>query len=226
MKNKTSFFSRSILFSAAIVFVCILVSFSFENISKEALAAASSTLYLDPATHSTTINQDFTINAMVNPGGNQLTAVVLDITFDPAVLRLDGISMAGSAFSLPLQAASINNANGTASITVGVPMASPIVPVTAVSNVATLSFHSLAEASSSSVTITNSSLASALDNGSEDALMARNGAAITIAGATYGNADFANLVTDWLQVGSSQTDINADGVVNTRDLGIMMSNWQ
>jgi len=35
------------------------------------------------------------------------------------------------------------------------------------------------------------------------------------------------VVTDWLKSETGLTsDVNGDGVVNTRDLGIMMSNWQ
>ncbi len=47
----------------------------------------------------------------------------------------------------------------------------------------------------------------------------------TVSGQTFGISDFSQLVSDWLQAGSSNTDINSDGVVNTRDLGIMMTSW-
>lgn len=43
---------------------------------------------------------------------------------------------------------------------------------------------------------------------------------------TYGLADFTALVAQWLQTGSGHSaDVNTDNVVNTRDLGIMMSYW-
>lgn len=42
---------------------------------------------------------------------------------------------------------------------------------------------------------------------------------------TYTITDFTLLVTDWLKTMSSAADVNSDGVVNTRDLGIMMSHW-
>lgn len=42
---------------------------------------------------------------------------------------------------------------------------------------------------------------------------------------TYGNADFATLAADWMQTKTSTADVNSDGTVNGRDLGIMMSNW-
>ena len=43
---------------------------------------------------------------------------------------------------------------------------------------------------------------------------------------TYTITNFINLVANWLTSGSGlESDVNNDGVVNTRDLGIMMSNW-
>lgn len=43
---------------------------------------------------------------------------------------------------------------------------------------------------------------------------------------TYGLADFVTLVSQWLQNGTGlAADVNTDNVVNSRDLGIMMSFW-
>lgn len=43
----------------------------------------------------------------------------------------------------------------------------------------------------------------------------------------YSLSDFINLVTDWLQSKpGSPGDVSGDGVVNSKDLGIMMSQWQ
>lgn len=42
----------------------------------------------------------------------------------------------------------------------------------------------------------------------------------------YSLPDFAALVTDWLQTKASPADVSGDGTVNSKDLGIMMSNWQ
>jgi len=44
----------------------------------------------------------------------------------------------------------------------------------------------------------------------------------------YGLSNFIQLVADWLKSEPSalESDVNGDGIVNTRDLGIMMSNWQ
>lgn len=44
---------------------------------------------------------------------------------------------------------------------------------------------------------------------------------------TYSISDFVSLVTDWLKTESgSPADVNSDGSINSRDLGIMMSNWK
>ncbi|MGB2791254.1 MAG: fibronectin type III domain-containing protein [Candidatus Moraniibacteriota bacterium] len=43
---------------------------------------------------------------------------------------------------------------------------------------------------------------------------------------TYSLSDFVTLVSQWLQSGTGlASDVNTDNVVNTRDLGIMMSFW-
>ncbi|EKE15954.1 MAG: hypothetical protein ACD_11C00069G0001 [uncultured bacterium] len=42
---------------------------------------------------------------------------------------------------------------------------------------------------------------------------------------TYGLSNFISAITNWLQIGNTESDVNSDGVVNSRDLGIVMSNW-
>jgi hypothetical protein len=43
---------------------------------------------------------------------------------------------------------------------------------------------------------------------------------------TYTLADIVNLMSDWRLQKASPADANKDNIVNARDLGIMMSNWQ
>ena len=43
---------------------------------------------------------------------------------------------------------------------------------------------------------------------------------------TYSLVNFTNLNSDWLKTVTSPADVNQDGNVNARDLGIMMSNWK
>ncbi|TSC93932.1 MAG: Uncharacterized protein Athens101428_493, partial [Candidatus Berkelbacteria bacterium Athens1014_28] len=42
---------------------------------------------------------------------------------------------------------------------------------------------------------------------------------------TYNLTNFISAITNWLGIGNTESDVNSDGVVNTRDLGVMMSNW-
>ena len=50
---------------------------------------------------------------------------------------------------------------------------------------------------------------------------------IVMAEKRYGISDFSLLVTDWMKrLTNSSVDINSDGLINIRDLGIMMSKWQ
>lgn len=214
---------RTIVFLLAIFAISGLVAFYSFGDDKVALAAPNSTVYFDPATKSIGLNADFTLDAMIDPGSNQVNGVGLRITFDPTKFRLDGISNAGSPFSVALPGSSIDNNAGTASADFGISAGGQ--SVTTVSKVATLSFHSLAAVDNSPVAFSGATYAVATGE-STDVLTTRNAAAVTVTGATYGNSDFASLVTDWLQTGASSADVNSDNVVNTRDLGIMMSNWQ
>ncbi|EKE16489.1 MAG: hypothetical protein ACD_11C00006G0012 [uncultured bacterium] len=42
---------------------------------------------------------------------------------------------------------------------------------------------------------------------------------------TYNLSNFISAIDNWLQIGNETSDVNSDSVVNTRDLGIMMSSW-
>ncbi|MDD5084316.1 MAG: cohesin domain-containing protein [Candidatus Moranbacteria bacterium] len=139
-------------------------------------AAAASTLLFNPATTSVGVDQQFTLEAKVNPGTNAVSGVDMRVTYDQTKFRLDSITPS-STFSLELQAASINNTTGNASIALGVPFGTP--SVTTTSTVATLSFHSLASTTNSSIAFTTSSLVSA-DGESGNALATRTPASVTV----------------------------------------------
>ncbi|MGB2791553.1 MAG: fibronectin type III domain-containing protein, partial [Candidatus Moraniibacteriota bacterium] len=54
-----------------------------------------------------------------------------------------------------------------------------------------------------------------------------SGVSVKTLAKTYSLSDFTALVSVWLQsVTNNPSDVNSDGVVNTRDIGIMMSSWQ
>ncbi|TXH07975.1 MAG: hypothetical protein E6Q06_00890, partial [Candidatus Moraniibacteriota bacterium] len=141
-------------------------------------AAANSTLFFNPASTSVAGDQQFSLDAQINPGTNAVSAVELHVTYDQTKFRLDSIT-ASSTFSLELAAASINNTNGTASIAVAVPLANP--SVTSTSSIATFSFHSLASVTGSSIAFTTASIASA-DGESGNAIVTRTPASVTVDG--------------------------------------------
>ncbi|HBO16740.1 MAG: hypothetical protein UR69_C0001G0295 [Candidatus Moranbacteria bacterium GW2011_GWE2_35_2-] len=41
----------------------------------------------------------------------------------------------------------------------------------------------------------------------------------------YTLTNFISAITNWLQIGNTESDVNSDRIVNTRDLGVIMSNW-
>ncbi len=141
-------------------------------------AAANSTLLFNPASVSVAGNQQFTLDARINPGTNAVSAVELRVTFDQTKFRLDSIA-ASSIFSLELAAASINNVNGTASIALAVPLANP--SVTTTSTIATFTFTALASVTGSSIAFTTASIASA-DGESGNAIVTRTPATVTVDG--------------------------------------------
>ncbi|QQR78817.1 MAG: hypothetical protein IPJ68_00860 [Candidatus Moraniibacteriota bacterium] len=141
-------------------------------------AAANSTLLFNPASVSVAGDQQFSLDARINPGTNAVSAVELHVTYDQTKFRLDSIT-ASSPFTLELAAASINNTNGTASIALAVPLTSP--SVTTTSTIATFSFHSLASVTGSSIAFTAASIASA-DGESGNAIITRTPATVTVDG--------------------------------------------
>lgn len=207
----------------AVLAIIGVSALAIQTTSKKAIAAADSAIYFTPASNSVGLNADFTLDAMINPGTNLVNGVSLQVSFDSSKFRLDSVDASGTLFTVTMPGGFINNTNGTATTEVGVYPGNP--SVTSTAKVATLSFHSLATAANSPIAFSNSAYAVATGEGG-DVLTTRTPAAVTVTGVTYDNNDFAALVTDWLHTGSSPADVNSDNVVNTRDLGIMMSNWQ
>lgn len=115
--------------------------------SDTAHAAPAPILKFDPADVSVQTGQQVSVNVQVDPTVYAVSGVEFHINYDPAFLRLDSITKS-DVFSLELQASSINNSTGEASATFAVPFGSPSV-TTLTSDVATLSFYTLASGVSS-----------------------------------------------------------------------------
>ncbi|NTU73911.1 hypothetical protein HGB07_07190 [Candidatus Roizmanbacteria bacterium] len=129
----------------------------------ETKAATDAELSFDQATASVTVGQTVTLVAELDPGTNQVGAVELDVTFDPAVLELDSITRS-AAFNTTLAGPTINNTAGVGSIDVGL-LTNPPTYITTDSldkTIATFVFTSLATANNSPVSFATTSNASAM----------------------------------------------------------------
>ena len=120
-----------------------------------------STLSLDSSSASAVVGADVVISAMIDPASEKVSATELHLNYDHSKFRLDKVSTVGSPFSVTLAPAAIDNAKGSASIAVGVPLKNPATPVTEKSVVATFTFRVLS-AGSSAVSFANESIAYAL----------------------------------------------------------------
>lgn len=149
------------------------------TIAPTSKAVAESVLYFSeestPETQATsktvTAGDDFTLVATINPNSNQVTATELHVNFDASKFSLSSITpptapadcSANPAFSVVLQSASIDNTNGTATISLGVCVTTPASPILTVSPVATLVFHAISGTSGSLPISFTGSMSSAVD---------------------------------------------------------------
>lgn len=206
-------------------------------IFNRAEALADSVLHFDLASKTVEINQAFSVDAMVDPGTNQATDVELYITFDPAKLRLDDVTVFTSAFPVILQSAVINNISGTASIILGVPRTDPLVPVVSDSIMATLEFYSLAVVQNSSVAYSTDSMVAALGE-TTSVVASREPILVTITNTAGFQADFDSdgdvdifdyniLIGHFGTTGDcgNQADTDADCDVDIFDYSVLMGEF-
>lgn len=208
---------------AVAVFGMVVILNQGDDIAR---AAPASTIRLEPSTLTVTNGQAFSLEAKINPGTNQVSSVELHVTFDATNFQIIGI-VASPRFPLILSSEQLDNTAGTATITATVSLPSAGNQpnyVTTDTTFATLSFRAIGQNSTSSISIAPQTEAAAYEEVS-NVITGRTPAQITI-GRRYTNADFALLAADWLRnLSSSPADLNLDSTVDTRDLGIMMSNW-
>jgi hypothetical protein len=178
MKNKFGKLKLNKKNISYLILTLSLLSFSFLS-SFSANATPDSSLYFNPSTATVNEGESFSLDAMINPGENSVSAVELHVTFDPVKFRLDSLSNNAIAFPQVLQVATIDNTNGTASIIVGVASGSPPAYVTSPQAVATFSFEALSAVSDSSIGIAQSSQAAALGE-LADVVTARTSATVTV----------------------------------------------
>lgn len=207
-------------------------------------AAADVSLTFNTPTINSNINTTLTPKIMINPTTNQVTAVEVNLTFDPSKININGIINSG-VFSKTLREPLINNINGTASFIYGIDVASNNMPVTVttVSDVATISLTTKNIVGDAIINVLNTSIVTAKDIDTSvlgtygQMIIHISNAAATP--ATYLNWDVnmdskINIVDIGLVVDNygsdtpttSRADINNDGTINVVDIGIVIDNYQ
>ena len=125
----------------------------------ETCSNINATLFFDQSEISASVGQTIDLVAKINPGTNEVSAVELDITFDPTILRLDSVTRS-SSFNTILSGPTINNTAGTGSFDVGL-ITEPPTYITETSDIATFSFTTLAAATNSPISFATTSNAAA-----------------------------------------------------------------
>lgn len=156
---------------------------SMRNSELRKKAAPATTLTLTPATITKTVNEEFTLEARMDTAENQIVAVELNITFDPAKLQAEWIHN-GTMFPNILTSGTVGN--GTASIALGA--TNTTTPITGTGTVATIKFKALAATSAPvAVRFSSNTFVGALNEGSTNALTSSNPSTITITGTGGGS---------------------------------------
>ncbi len=170
-----------ILVVSLILFLAIpaTVFVSMRNQELRKKAAPATTLTLAPTTITKTVNEEFTLEARMDTAENQIVAVELNITFDPAKLQAEWIHN-GTMFPNILSSGTVGN--GTASIALGA--TNTTTPITGTGTVATIKFKALAATSAPvAVRFSSDTFVGALNEGSTNALTSSVPSTITITGS-------------------------------------------
>ncbi len=145
-------------------------------------AAPATTLTLTPTTITKGVDEEFTLEARMNTGDNQIVAVELNLTFDPTKLQAEWIHN-GTMFPNILSSGTVGN--GTVSIALGA--TNTTTPISGTGTVATIKFKTLAAtASPIAVRFAADTFVGALNEGSTNALTSSVPATITITGSSAG----------------------------------------
>lgn len=120
--------------------------------SKQPETAKVASLMFDNQQQTVAAGSTFSLKALVDPKGKKANASKLEITFDPKMLKLESIEPS-DGFSLVLANAAIDNNQGTASISLGVPLGKPAFD--SVSPIATFNFQTLSTTGQTKVSFTD-----------------------------------------------------------------------
>lgn len=204
-------------------------------------AAADVSLSFNTPTITSNINTTLTPKLMINPTTNQVTAVEVNLNFDPNKVSINSITNTG-VFTKTLRAPVINNTNGTANFVFGINATATQapVPIKAVSEVASLNITTKTTVGNVTITIANTSIVTAkgLDNsvlGTYGSIVINVQNSTVIYPAWDVNSDtFINIIDIGLIVDNygstapttTRADVNGDGTINIVDIGIVVNHYQ
>lgn len=158
----------------------VLLTMRSQELRKK--AAPATTLTLTPTTLNKAVGEEFTLEVRMDTAGNQIVAVDLKLSFDPAKLEAEWIHN-GTMFPNILSSGTVGN--GTISMALGA--TNTTTPISGTGTVATIKFKALAATTSPvAVRFTADTFVGALNEGSTNALTSTIPATITIGGAGGG----------------------------------------
>jgi hypothetical protein len=158
--------------------ITVFVAMRSQEVRKKATPAT--TLTLTPTTISKSVGEEFTLEAHMDTGTNQIVAVDLALSFDPTMLEALWIHN-GTMFPNILSSGVVGN--GTASIALGA--TNTTTPITGTGTIATIKFKALAATSAQvAVRFSSETFVGALNEGSTNALTSSIPATITIGGSS------------------------------------------
>ncbi|MBI3384569.1 hypothetical protein HY030_00020 [Candidatus Gottesmanbacteria bacterium] len=164
--GKFSLFGLSFLILAAILafITATIVTSPSGKQDLRSKAAPSTQLYFYPQTLSviSSLPRDQSVNIMINPAGNSVTAAEIHLSFDPTKINIKNI-VPSSLFPNILTIPVIDNQLGKANFTVGVPAASS--GSSAVSEIASIAsvYFTYTKAGSSTINFTSDTQAAGLN---------------------------------------------------------------
>lgn len=158
----------------------VLLTMRSQELRKK--AAPATTLTLTPTTLNKAVGEEFTLEVRMDTAGNQIVAVDLKLSFDPAKLEAEWIHN-GTMFPNILSSGTVGN--GTIAMALGA--TNTTTPISGTGTVATIKFKALAATTSPvAVRFTADTFVGALNEGSTNALTSTIPATITIGGAGGG----------------------------------------
>lgn len=117
-----------------------------------------SILSFDKKTQEVSVGEEFTVNALIEPNGKKVSAVELYLVYDKNKVQLEEVNPS-KTFSLVLMAPKIENDNGTATVTLAVPLGNPFVEDSSV--IAEFKFKALEEKGRTEINFTDKSIGAA-----------------------------------------------------------------